>query len=181
MLINYIRFTTTPLQHSKPVMKKLFLLAVLFISAHLTYAQCDKKVTFKCDKGRDFKNGVVDTEMPLESIITIDSVKITLTATLNGQTETLEGEIAEVLLCDWTEFLVNGKTQYKAFIKKVNENQEASLVTITSVNGSTKISLSLISDEGKKVEVDVAEYKITEPEPLPVKEESKKKGRKRKS
>jgi hypothetical protein len=49
------------------------------------------------------------------------------------------------------------------------------------VNGVTKISLSLISDEGKKVEVDVAEYKITEPEPLPVKEESKKKGRKRKS
>jgi hypothetical protein len=89
-------FTTTPLQHSKPVMKKLFLLTVLFLSFHFTYAQCNKKVTFKCDKGRDFKNGVVDTEMPLESIITIDSVKITLTATLNGQTETLEGEIAEM-------------------------------------------------------------------------------------
>lgn len=160
-------------------MKKLLLLTILFICFHFTYAQCNKSITFKCDKARDFKNGMIDTEMPMESIITIDSGKISLTATMNGQTETVEGEIAEVLLCDWKEFLVNGKTQYKAFIKKGNENPEASLVTIASENGVTKISLSLVSEEGKRLEVDVAEYKITEPENLPAKEEAKKKGRKK--
>ena len=162
-------------------MKKLLLLTVFFTSFYFSYSQCNKTISFKCDKARDFKNGMIDTEISMESIITIDSGKMTCTATMNGQTESLEGEIVEVLLCDWKEFLVNGKTQYKAFIKKGNENPEASLVTISSENAVTKISLSMVSEEGKRLELDVAEYKMTEPETLPAKEEKKKGRKKRKS
>jgi hypothetical protein len=160
-------------------MKKIFLLTALFISFHFTYAQCNRTVTFKCDKARDFKNGVINTEMPMESTITIDSGKITLTATMNGQTETLEGEITEISVCEWKEFLVDGKAQYKALLKKTNDQPQESFIEIVSENGNIKISFALISDTSNKLQVDVAEYKITEPVSPGTKEEPLKKGKKK--
>ncbi|MEJ8842839.1 hypothetical protein WG954_10635 [Lacibacter sp. H375] len=161
-------------------MKKLFLLTALLVSYNFTYAQCDRTVTFKCDKARDFKNGVLNTEMPMESTITIDSSKITLTATMNGETETVEGEITEISVCDWKEFLVNGKAQYKALLKKANDQPQESVIDVVSENGNIKISLALASDTSNKIQVDVAEYKITEPADPSTKEEPLKKGKKKK-
>lgn len=161
-------------------MKKLLLLtALLFISFHFTYAQCNKTVTFKCNKARDFKNGVLHTEMPMESTITIDSGKITLTATMNGETETLEGDITEITVCEWSEFLVDGKTQYKAVLKKTNDQPQESVIDIVSENGNIKISLALASDTSNKLQVDVSEYKVTEPINPGTKEEPVKKGKKK--
>ena len=162
-------------------MKKILLLTVLFLSFHFTYAQCNKKVRFKCNKARDFKNGNIETELPIEATIAIDSNKISITASMNGQTETLEGEITEISACEWTAFLVNGKTQYKASIKKPNENTEVSLVDIVSENGDTKITFSSISDSSNKLQFDVSEYLVTEPPAPPAKEEPGKKKRKRKN
>lgn len=161
-------------------MKKIFLLTVLLTSFHFTYAQCNKKVTFKCDKARDFKNGSIHTEMPMEASITIDSSIITLTATMNGETETIEGEITEISVCEWTEFLVNGKAQYKALIKKGNESPQESVIDIVSENGNIQVSFALASDTWNKLQLDVAEYQVTEPIIPIVKEKPvKKKGKKK--
>lgn len=160
-------------------MKKIFLLTALFISFHFTYAQCNRTVTFKCDKARDFKNGVINTERPMEATITIDSGKITLTATMDGQTETLEGEITEISVCEWKEFLVDGKTQYKAVLKKTNDQPQESIIDIVSENGNIKILFALASDTSNKLQFDVSEYKISESVSPGTKEEPLKKGKKK--
>lgn len=143
-------------------MKTILLLAVLFASCQIAYAQCDKKIAFKCEKARSFKNGTVGQELPIYATISIENGKLNLTATVNGETETVEGEIKELVVCEWTEFLKNGRTQYKALASKGNENPERSIIDIESENGYTKITFSSDPDKGSKLQFDVSEYVITE-------------------
>ena len=141
-------------------MKGIILLAVLFAFYQISYAQCDKKIAFKCEKARSFKNGTVGQELPIYATISIENGKIFLTATLNGESETAEGEITEVVTCEWTEFLKNGRTQYKAVIKKGNQNPENGIMDIQSDNGYTKITFGSDPDTGSKLQFDVSEYVI---------------------
>jgi hypothetical protein len=149
-------------------MKKLLLLIILFTLSHIGYGQCDKKVTFKCSKVREFKNGTFGQEHPLEATISINNGKIFITALMNGETETVEGEIKEVSICEWTEYLKNGKTQYKVYMQKGNVG-ENSLITIESEDGKIKITGSPDPEAGSKLQFDVAEYSIDEENVPPAK------------
>ena len=142
-------------------MKTIILLVVLFTSSQMAYTQCDKKIAFKCEKARSFKNGIVGQELPIYATVSIENDKLILTATMNGETETVEGEIKELVICEWTEFLKNGRTQYKALASKGNENPENSIIDIESENGYTKITFSSDPDKGSKLQFDVSEYVIT--------------------
>lgn len=145
-------------------MKKLFLLIGLFAFFLFSYGQCDKKVTFKCKKGRFNKNGSFEQDLPLEATLSIDNGKITFIATLNGDAENVTGEISEVSICEWTEYLQNGKTQYKAYMRRVNGDAENSIIEIEGENGSIKITCASNPDTGSKLQLDVAEYTISEDE-----------------
>lgn len=142
-------------------MKKVILFVGLCVFFQIAYSQCDKKVIFKCSKARDFKNGSVGQEVSLDASISLDNNKIILTASMNGETETLESDITEVSVCDWPDFLKNGKARYKAMTKKGNGNVENSIIEIESDNGYTKITFSSDPDTGSKLQFDVAEYTIT--------------------
>lgn len=142
-------------------MEKLLLLMALFTLSHLCFGQCDKKVTFKCNKVREFKNGTLGQEHPLEATIFVNNGKIIITASINGETETVEGEIKEISICEWSEYLKDGKTQYKVYMQKGNGG-ENSIMTIESEDGKIKITGSPDPETGAKVQFDVAEYTIAE-------------------
>lgn len=141
-------------------MKPFILLISLFILCQVTYAQCDQSITFKCTKARGLKNGAIEKEMPMEATISLDSGRITLTASMNGETQTINGEIREITICEWKDFLKDGKTKYKAFMKKGDSDSENSFITIESENGYTKITFSSDPDTGSALQFDVAEYAV---------------------
>lgn len=165
-------------------MKKVMLFVALFAFNQISFAQCDKKVTFKCNKGRDFKDGSVGQEMPFDATINIEDGKIILVATLNGESETVESEIKEVAICEWSGYLKNGKTQYKALTKRGGENADLSIITIEGENGMIKITFGSDPDTGGKLQFDVEEYTITadvNTNNLPGKTDKKKKRQKKTS
>lgn len=143
-------------------MKKLFLLLGFVTLSAISYGQCDQKITFKCNKGRFYKNGSYEQDLPIEATLSIDKGKITFIASLNGDAQTVEGEITEVSICEWTEYLKNGKTQYKAYMRRINEEAENSIIEIESENGNIKITCGSNPDKGSKLQLDVAEYTIAE-------------------
>ena len=150
-------------------MKKLVLVLMLFVLYQTGKSQCDKKVTFKFTKGRELKNGAAGQEQPIEATLSFNNTKVTFTASFNGEMASAEGEITEVVSCDWTDYLRNGKTQYKAYMTKPGRSAEKATIDIESENGTTTITLGSDPDTGAKMQLDVAEY-ILEPEPLaPVK------------
>jgi hypothetical protein len=165
-------------------MKRLILLVGLFAFYQIIYGQCEKKVIFKCNKARDLKNGSIGQELPMDATISIDDWKIIITATINGETETIEGEIRDVSICKWADYLKNGKTQYKARTAKKNQNSENSIIDIESENGYTKITFGPDPETGSKLQFDVSEYTITDdvsPNNSSDKPVEKKKKQKRKS
>ena len=135
---------------------------MLCTSCGITYAQCDKSITLKCSKGRDFKaDGSAGQELPIDATITIDQYKIILKATFNGEAETVESDIKEIAFCNWTEYMKAGKTQYKVLSKKGSESTN-SIVTVESENGYTKVTFGSDPDTGHRLQFDVAEYTITD-------------------
>jgi hypothetical protein len=143
-------------------MKKIFLLLPVVFFSLLSAAQCDKTVTFKCYKGREIKHGSAGQEMPVEVITSIDKGKINITLTMDRGTATMQGEITEVVTCEWSEYLQNGKTQYKATVSKDGGAMEAALIEIESYNGQTKITFGSDPDTGSKLQLDVVDYTIVE-------------------
>lgn len=143
-------------------MKKILLLLPVILFGLFSAAQCDKSVTFKCYKGREIKYGSAQQEMPVEVNMSIDKGKINITLTMDRGTATLDGEITEVITCEWTEYLQNGKTQYKANISKDRSTTEEALIDIESTNGQTKITFSSKPDDISKLQLDVSDYTITE-------------------
>jgi hypothetical protein len=166
-------------------MRKLILLVGLFAFHQITYGQCEKKVILKSNNMRGLKYGSVTKEMAVEASISIDKEKIVLTASKDGMTETVDCEIKEVVICDWKEYLKDGKAQFKVLGKKGSENPTSSIVDIESANGYTKVTFGLDPDTtGSKLQFDISEYSITEdtlPNNPPSKTEQKQKKTKRKS
>ncbi|GAA4744424.1 hypothetical protein [Flavisolibacter ginsenosidimutans] len=143
-------------------MRKTILLLGVFAFFQISHAQCDKKVAFKCSKIKQLKDGNVVRESPTDATVVFDNDKFLLTMTMQGETETVEGEINEISICQWKEYLKNGRTQYKALAKKENKNAEKSIIEIESDNGFTKITFGSDPDGGSKLQLDVAEYMIAE-------------------
>jgi hypothetical protein len=141
-------------------MKRIILLAGLFALCQITYAQCDKLVTFKCNKARDFKNDSVNQELPVHATLSFRHGLFNMTATFNGETETVKGEIKEILTCDWEHYLKNGKTKYKVLAAKGDEDPTNAIIEIESKNGNTKITISSDPGTDSKLQFDVAEYSI---------------------
>lgn len=148
-------------------MKRIILIVLLFSLYQITYGQCEKNITFKCLKARSIKAGLIAQELPMDATISIENGRFLLSAAVNGVTETVEGEINEVVICDWQDFMKNGRTQYKALTKKSNEGPQNSIIDIESENGYTRITCSSDPDTGSKLQFDVAEYLILE-DPAPI-------------
>jgi hypothetical protein len=142
-------------------MKHLFLFLFVCFSINESDAQCGKATTFKSEKGRDFKNDVIGKEVSLDATIKIDSQRIVLVISMNGETETLDCEIKEFIFCDWREYLQNGKTEYKV-LAKIDEETLPSIITIESNNGYTTITFGSDPDDGSKLQLDVSSYTIAE-------------------
>jgi hypothetical protein len=160
-------------------MKKLVLVLILFVLYQTGNGQCDKKVTFKCIKGRELKDGAAGQELPIEATLSFDNTKVTFAASFNGEIALVEGEITEVISCEWTDYLKNGKTQFKAYMTKPGRSAEKATIDIESENGTTRITLGSDPDTGAKMQLDVAEY-ILEEEPLaPAKNEPAEKQKKK--
>lgn len=161
------------------MIKKLFLLFSLLPIHQISFGQCERTVTFKCYKGRELKNGSAEQDTPIEATLSISKGKFTLVLSMNGETATAEGEIKEVSICEWTDYLQNGRAQYKADVRKDNGSAENGILEIESSNGNTKITCGSDPDTGSKLQLDVMEYTISEDEPVaPVKNEPIKKGKK---
>lgn len=148
------------IQPKPTAMKKFFLLAPVVFFCLFSAAQCDKTITFKCYKGRSIKNGSAEQEMPVAVSGAIDKGNINITLTMDRATATVQGEITEVVTCAWTEYLHNGKTQYKANLSKDGRAMEAAIIDIESHNGQTIITFGSDPDTGSKLQLDVADYTI---------------------
>jgi hypothetical protein len=140
-------------------MKSVFLLLCLLLGT-FTFAQCDKTITFKSGKARDMLNGEAKSERAMNTTIVITKEKIFITTTLDGATETMEGEISEISSCDWLQVLQNGKSTLKAAIKKGNQGPLHSMVEVINDNGQTRITLRSDPDKGAALQFDVVEYTI---------------------
>ncbi|WP_132051455.1 hypothetical protein [Pseudocnuella soli] len=143
-------------------MKKILLLLPFVFFGLFATAQCDKPVTFKCYKGRQFKNGSAKEEMPFEMTMTIDKGKMNIYMAMDRATSTIQGEITEVLTCEWTEYLHNGKTRYKGKVTPEGGSMQDAYIEIESTNGQTKISFSSTPDDTSKLQFDVVDYTVAE-------------------
>ncbi|RPD50907.1 hypothetical protein [Paracnuella aquatica] len=143
-------------------MKKILLLLPVILFGLFSAAQCDKSVTFKCYKGREIKYGSAQQEMPFEMTLAIDQGKMNIYMAMDRATSTIQGEITEVLTCEWTEYLHNGKTRYKGKVTPEGGSMQDAYIEIESTNGQTKISFSSTPDDTSKLQFDVVDYTITE-------------------
>ncbi|MGV3764637.1 MAG: hypothetical protein ACO1NW_00840 [Chitinophagaceae bacterium] len=143
-------------------MLKNILLATALILGKISFAQCDKPILLKFSKGIEIKNGNPGQEMPFECSLEIADGKVVLTATMEGKTESVEGNITEIVRCDWKAFLKNGITQYKASMKKGEERMENATIEIKSENNYTLVTLASDPDTGSKLQLVVKEYTILE-------------------
>ena len=165
-------------------MKKIILLVGLFMLYQITYGQCDKKITFKFNKLRVIKDGLAGQESPVEGTLSIDSGALILAVKVNEVFGVITGAIKEIVICDWSEFLKNGKAAYKALTKKEGQDTQNSFIVIESENGYTRITFGSDPDEGSRLQFDVAEYELMgdgNTTNKPAKQEIKKKEKKKKA
>ena len=167
-------------------MKHLLLFLLVCFSVNELAAQCGKLTTFKIEKGRDIKNGVASQEIPMDAKMTIDSQRIVLVVSMNGETETLDCEITGINFCEWQEYLKNGKAEYSIMMKIENEGPMKSKFILESENGNTTATFFEEEKPDQKLQFLIAEYTVTEiiiPNSTPDKpfRNSKKTKRKRKS
>jgi hypothetical protein len=161
--------------------KRSFLLAAILAINGLVHAQCSKTVVFKCYKGRELKDGIYGPELPVEATISLTKSTVVYKITMNGEIETMVGEINEIPICEWTDYLQNGRTRYKAGIKRDNQSAENAIIEVESQNGTTKIICSSDPETGTKLQLDVVEYTLTDDDvATPAKEEAIKNGKKTK-
>ncbi|OLY94448.1 hypothetical protein SAMN05444008_10150 [Cnuella takakiae] len=131
------------------------------------YCQCENAVAFKCNGGRELKNGVVGEELPFTATLSIAKRKVVFTATINGEANTVSRDIKDIPICSWTDFLQNGKAQYKADLRKEHGDMESALITIESLNGKTKITCSSDPDTGTALQLEVVECTLAANGPTP--------------
>ena len=143
-------------------MKKILLLLPFVFFGLLATAQCDKSVTFKCYKGREIKNGSAQQEMSFEMTLAIDHGRVNISMTMDRASSTIQGEITEVLTCEWTDYLHNGKTRYKGKVTPEGRSMQDAYIEIESTNGQTKISFSSTPEETSKLQFDVVDYTVAE-------------------
>ncbi|MFY7839754.1 MAG: hypothetical protein ACOVP7_05735 [Lacibacter sp.] len=160
------------------------LLAVFFLSVQTASAQCDPVILkLQSNKARELKTNVQAKEVAMETSIAIDSAKMVLTGSFNGETETLEGEILEIISCKWSEFLKDGKSEYRVAVRKGGEELR-SIMILESENGITTVTFYEEDKSDNKLQFDITEYTVTEITKLvnnSVQPEKKAKKQKRKS
>jgi hypothetical protein len=146
-------------QNQKIIMKRVVLSLTLLAFYQMDYGQCNQKVLIKCTSVRHLKDGAVVKEGKMEAAVSIGDGTILLTATDNGQTQTKELEIKEIV-CEWKAYMKNGRAQYKVSEKGSDGNPHNSIVDVVSDNGYTSITFASDPDSGSKLQFDVAEYSI---------------------
>lgn len=156
--------------------------ALLFLAIQTASAQCDPKILkLQSNKARGLKTNMQAEELAMETVITIDSAKLVLTGTFNGETETLEGDIVEIVSCGWSEYLKNGKTEYRIVVDKDGQSMK-SIMILESENGNTTITFFEEDKDDSKLQFVIHEYTVTEiTKPATNKPEQKTKKQKRNS
>jgi hypothetical protein len=135
----------------------VFLLAVQTVSA-----QCDPKILkLQSNKAKGLKTNEYPKELAMETVVAIDSVKIVLTGSFNGETETLEGDILEIISCKWSEYLKEGKTEYRIIVNKGGESMR-SIMILESENGNTTLTFFEEDKSDTKLQLIITEYSVTE-------------------
>jgi hypothetical protein len=139
------------------VLSFVFLLAVQTVSA-----QCDPKILkLQSNKAKGLKTNEYPKELAMETVVAIDSVKIVLTGSFNGETETLEGDILEIISCKWSEYLKEGKTEYRIIVNKGGESMR-SIMILESENGNTTLTFFEEDKSDTKLQLIITEYSVTE-------------------
>ncbi|OOQ59218.1 hypothetical protein [Mucilaginibacter pedocola] len=143
---------------SKNTLKKA-LLGFAFILAGITisFAQCDKKVTFKSSKTNYYNDkDELERSADEETIVTFTQKDITLTPDNHPMT----GDVKNYV-CGWTEPFKTGKTTFNATL---TENSREIHATISIEGKDGKVVLTFTADEmpGKKIKVvaDKFEYSL---------------------
>ena len=156
--------------------------ALLFLAIQTASAQCDPKIVkLQSNKARGLKTNMQAEELAMETVITIDSAKLVLTGSFKGETETLEGDIVEIVSCEWSEYLKNGKTEYRIVVDKDGQSMK-SIMILESENGNTTITFFEEDKDDSKLQFVIHEYTVAEIiKPATNKPEQKTKKQKRKS
>lgn len=141
-------------------MNRVILLLSLFVLSQATYAQCDKNVTFKSYAFRIFHNDKEVQSAAIDATITFDSDKYSVKISMMAGMGTLSGTIKEVTLCQWIDFMKNGKAQYKGTLRDGDEDPVEATIEIISENSVSKFIL--YPEPGAKLQFDIAEYFMAE-------------------
>ena len=138
-------------------MKFFFLILVVFVASH-SFAQCDTPVKFKSIKARGLASVSAETEVNLETVITLADGKFVMVGTFQGETEEIGGEILEVLSCEWKKFLVDGKAVYRVLAAKEGQEPMKSILEIVSDNNYPTITIFGEESADSKLKIIVSEY-----------------------
>jgi hypothetical protein len=144
-------------------MKKLLLITTILIFCYPIYGQCDQKLTFKSYKATEIKNNDFSEEISLEGTFTIDKDRLVMTLSANRQTQNLEAKILEIIVCEWTNYLQDGKTSYKTVMER-GEKQVPTTIEIVSINGRTRLIMSSNPNSGNRMEFELTEINISDRE-----------------
>ena len=143
---------------SAVVKRSLLLFVITLVNGVFAFGQCEKKVTFTCNQAREIGGDSARKVINVDAVISIVNGTITLSSKINGEIKTVSGDILEVLVCNWTDYLQNGRAQYKAMIKKNDNYKQASTVTIESKGGYSKITFTNSQDSSSQLQFDVVKY-----------------------
>jgi hypothetical protein len=136
----------------------LLALTILLLTTVTGVGQCNRKVNWHAAKAEllDENGQVVDTK---EGAITMTTDKSTIKLSIKEKpNKSIEGTIRESN-CDWKEVFKNGKTVYKAEMRKTNsDNNSNGTFTIEAKDGKITILMEVEKMQGKKIRIPVDKY-----------------------
>lgn len=164
------------------MIKYIFSALLLLLFTQKSYSQCDNEFTITCKKAFNLKDGERVEEINMEATITFTKESITLTASYNGEQESLLNNITETAICDWKKFMENGAMKFLVATQKHDDGDEKnSIVTIESKEGETTVTFAeAAQNEGNSGILFIADsYEVTK-QSTPTTEGVSKKSRKEK-
>jgi hypothetical protein len=140
-------------------MSNISLALLLFVMTTITgNGQCHRKINWHTAKAEllDEFGQVIDTQ---DETVLFVTDKSTITFTARSQPhQAVEGTIKEAH-CNWKEAFKNGKTVYKADLRKNNSDKYSNgTITIEAKDGKATILMEMEEMQGKKIRFQVDKY-----------------------
>jgi hypothetical protein len=141
------------------VMHNIFLaLSILLMTAITGNGQCNRKVNWHAAKAEllDENGVVVDTDN--ESVLMVTDKSTISFSSKTQPNQSLEGVIKETN-CNWKDAFKNGKTIYKAELRKSNSDKISNgTIVIEAKEGRATITMEMEEMPGKKVRLSIDKY-----------------------